>query len=104
MHNKAHLGLEGYDTSASIELTGSVVGFELMDPHSLLFVDVANSDGTVTSWSVEGGSASGIVGSGISTEFLGSEPTVTILVFPSRDKTCAPLCKASGREFNFQDR
>ena len=98
----AHHGLEGYDTSKLIELKGKVVGMELMDPHSVLFVDVENEDGTVTSWVIEGGSAYGIVRAGLSRDSLDSEPTVTILGYQSIDRNCTPRCKANGRDFTFE--
>ena len=98
----AHHGLDGYDTETAIALNGTVVGFELMDPHSLLFVDVDNQDGTVISWAVEGGAASGIISSGLTREFLASEPTVNVVVYQSKDRLCTPRCRASGREFSFQ--
>ncbi|MCG8416221.1 MAG: DUF6152 family protein [Pseudomonadales bacterium] len=97
----AHHGLELFDTSQLIEIEGRVTGFRLMDPHSILFVEMRNSDGTVTTWEIEGGSGSGIVQSGLTQEFLNSEPLVRVEVYQSRDGECAPNCKASGRDFDF---
>ena len=98
----AHHGLEGYDTSKLIELKGKVVGMELMDPHSVLFVDVENEDGSVTSWVIEGGSAHGIVRAGLTPDSLNSGPTATILGYQSIDRNCTPKCKANGRDFTFE--
>ena len=98
----AHHGLEGYDTDNVIELNGTVVGFELMDPHSMLFVDVINQDATVTRWVVEGGAASGIISSGLTREFLNGNPSVLVKAYQSKDGLCSPRCRASGREFDFQ--
>ena len=97
----AHHGLDQYDTGAIIELRGRVVGFELLDPHSLLYVDVENADGSVTSWVVEGGSAHGITGSGITREMLAAGPKVSVRVYRSIDGRCEPRCRASGRDFAF---
>lgn len=97
----AHHGLELFDTSQLIEIEGRVTGFRLMDPHSLLFVEMQNPDGTVTTWEIEGGSGSGIVRSGLTQEFLNSEPLVRVEAYQSRDGTCAPNCRASGRDFDF---
>ena len=96
----AHHGLQEYDTELFVEFTGTVVGFELMDPHSLLYVDVENADGTTTSWVVEGGGAHGIISAGLTREMLSSRPAVKILGYQSRDKKCQP-CRAAGREFEF---
>ncbi len=97
----AHHGLELFNTSQLIEIEGKVTGFRLADPHSLLFVEVQNLDGTVTTWEIEGGSGSGIVRSGLTQEYLNSEPSVRVELYQSRDGMCAPNCKASGREFDF---
>lgn len=97
----AHHGLELFNTSQLIEIEGRVTGFRLMDPHSLLFVEVQNPDGTVTTWEIEGGSGSGIVRSGLTQEFLNTEPLVRVEAYQSLDSTCAPNCKASGRDFDF---
>ena len=98
----AHHGLDEYDTTAVIELKGKVVGFELIDPHSLLFVDVENEDGTVTAWVIEGGAAHGIIGSGLTKESLDLGPIVTVRGYQSKDKRCKPRCKANGRGFVFE--
>ncbi len=68
----AHHGLDNYNTTQLIEFEGRVVDFRLMDPHSVLVVETKNSDGTISTWEVEGGSASGIINSGISQNFLRS--------------------------------
>ncbi len=98
----AHHGLNEYDTTSVIELKGKVVGFKLIDPHSLLYVDVENEDGTVTAWVVEGGAAHGIVGTGLTKDSLALGPTVTVRGYQSKDKQCRPHCKANGRDFVFE--
>lgn len=97
----AHPNGELYDLDSPIELNGKVVGFELKDPRSILFVDVTNKDGSVTSWAVEGGASRGVAEAGLSEEFLASEPNVMIKAFPSIDRLCKPKCKAAGESFEF---
>ncbi|HBN13953.1 MAG: hypothetical protein CMQ46_03105 [Gammaproteobacteria bacterium] len=98
----AHHGLDNFDQSTLLTLQGKVVGFELRDPHSVLFVEVANADGSVTAWAIEGGAARGIVEAGLSREFLASGPMVTVTAFPSLDTRCEPWCRAAGRNFDFE--
>ncbi len=100
--SRAHHGLGEYDTSAVVEFTGQVVGFELVDPHSLLHVDVENADGSITRWTVEGGPAHGIIGSGVTRESLSFNPIVTVRGYQSKDKRCEPRCRANGRDFAFE--
>ncbi len=97
----AHHGLMEYDTSKLIELKGTVVGFEPMDPHSLLYVD-AEEDGSLFSWVIEGGRAHGIAAAGLTKEYLNSRPGVVVLVFQSKDGGCRPRCRGAGRDFKFE--
>ena len=98
----AHHGLDGYNTTQLIEFKGKVIEFRLMDPHSMLVVETENFDGTITTWEVEGGSASGIISSGLSQEFLRSGPIVHIKGFQTKDGACAPRCRAAGESFDFE--
>lgn len=97
----AHHGLDGFDQTNLIELEGRVVGFELRDPHSVLFIEVENPDGSRTEWEIEGGAARGVVQAGLSREFLSSGPTVRVTAYRSKDLSCQPRCLASGRNFDF---
>lgn len=97
----AHHGMLEYDTGRLLELKGTVVGFELLDPHSLLYIDV-EEDGKLVSWTIEGGKANGIVNAGLSKEYLSSGPTVVVLAYQSKDGSCRPRCRAVGRDFDFE--
>lgn len=97
----AHHGLGEYDETRLLHIEGKVVGFELKDPHSLLFVDVENPNGSVTSWVIEGGAARGIVEAGLSRDFLARGPMVRITAYQSKDSLCESKCFASGRDFDF---
>ncbi|MCB1669771.1 MAG: DUF6152 family protein [Gammaproteobacteria bacterium] len=98
----AHHGLESYDTGQLIEFEGKVVGFRLMDPHSILVVEVEASDGAKVVWEVEGGRAAGIVEAGLTREFLGSGPLVRVTGYQSKDALCAPNCRMAGQDFDFE--
>ena len=98
----AHHGLDLYSTDELIEIEGKVVEFRLMDPHSLLVIESSTEAGTVIQWEVEGGSAAGIVGSGLTQEFLRSGPRVRIEGFQTRDGLCAPRCRVAGESFDFE--
>ena len=98
----AHHGLGLYDTSQLIEIHGKVVSVRLMDPHSVLVVETESADGTTIQWDVEGGSAAGIVASGLTQEFLRSGPTVHIEGFRAKDDSCTPRCRVAGENFDFE--
>ena len=99
--SNAHHGLTNYDTGQLIELEGIVTDFHLMDPHSILVVDVENPDGTRTLWDIEGGSAGGLVSSGLTREYLRSRPRVQVEGYQTRDRICAPRCRMAGEDFKF---
>jgi hypothetical protein len=47
-----------FDFNKPITLHGTVVKWEMINPHSYLTVDVKNDDGSVTEWSVQAGAPS----------------------------------------------
>ena len=50
-----HSFAAAYDENAPLNVQGVVTRVELTNPHSWLWVDVTNEDGTVTNWGFEGG-------------------------------------------------
>ncbi len=50
-----HSFAAAYDENAPLNMEGVVTKVELTNPHSWLWVDVTNDDGTVTNWGFEGG-------------------------------------------------
>lgn len=96
----AHHRPDAYNTTQLIEFKGKVIEFRLMDPHSILVVETEGSEATI--WEVEGGSASGIISSGLTQEFLRSGPIVHIKGFQTKDGGCTPRCRAVGEAFDFE--
>ena len=50
-----HSFAAAFDESKPINLEGVVTKVELVNPHSWIWMDVSNADGTVTNWGLEGG-------------------------------------------------
>ncbi len=50
-----HSFAAAYDETAPLNMQGVVTKVELTNPHSWLWVDVTNDDGSVTNWGFEGG-------------------------------------------------
>ena len=50
----AHHGLSQYDTTTAVRVKGTIVVFERVNPHSILFVDQKREDGQIQRWAVEG--------------------------------------------------
>jgi lysyl-tRNA synthetase class II len=50
----AHHSLAQFDTTKAVRVKGTLVRFERMNPHSILFVDQKGEDGQIQRWAVEG--------------------------------------------------
>ncbi len=80
---QAHHSLAGvYALGKEAKVTGAFKAFRLINPHSSLKFDVKNKDGSVTEWSVLGGSVQqfarlGVGKSGPNALKVGDEITVT---------------------------
>ena len=68
-----------FDASKPIELKGKVTDLKWTNPHSWLYLDVANDDGSVTHWAVEFGGPYALLQKGLrKTDFpVGAHVTVT---------------------------
>ena len=49
----AHHGEANYDTEKIVSVKGTVSGFEFINPHTLITVDVKNDKGEIEKWSCE---------------------------------------------------
>jgi len=80
-----HSFAAAFDESRPLNLEGVVTKVELVNPHSWVWIDVTNEDGTVTNWGMEGGPPVNLFRNGINKNTLpvGSE----IRVFGYQAKT-----------------
>jgi Family of unknown function (DUF6152) len=49
----AHHGRSNYDVSGSVTIKGVVTQFEWVNPHALIYLDVANEEGKMEKWIAE---------------------------------------------------
>lgn len=75
-----------YDQQKSITVQGTLVNVRITNPHSWFFLDVKESDGTISRWSFEAGTPGGMIRNGYKASELPPGTAVTITGFPSRDK------------------
>jgi Family of unknown function (DUF6152) len=62
----AHHGFDAtFDSTKPILIKGVITKVELMNPHSWLWMDVKNPDGTVVNWGFEGGSPNSLIRRGV---------------------------------------
>ena len=92
-----------YDQQKSITVQGTLVNVRITNPHSWFFLDVKESDGTISRWSFEAGTPGGMIRNGYKASELPPGTAVTITGFPSRDKQkvgmLQRLTTADGRSY-----
>ena len=54
-----------FDIEKPIELRGTLTGMDWVNPHGWLYIDVEDSDGTVTNWAIEAGGATQLLRRGL---------------------------------------
>jgi hypothetical protein len=92
-----------FDGKAPVLLRGKVVRVEWINPHAWVHVNVVGADGKETEWMVEGGTPNTLLRSGIDRNSLKPGTEIIVRGYQSKDKLCAPACKANGRDVTFAD-
>jgi len=83
--NAHHAFSAEFDADKPLELTGTVTKLELVNPHSWVYVDVKNADGTVTNWGAEFGAPFSLKEKGLTKASLPVGSTVIIKGFRSKN-------------------
>lgn len=92
----AHHSFGGtYDVARQITIKGKMVQVSLRSPHSFLYVEVEDPDGSVQRWVVEGAAATQFAQQGINKDAFKIGDPVEVVVNPSRspNSTRARLIK-----------
>lgn len=82
-----HSFAASFDANQPVTLTGTVVKFEMMNPHSWIHVDVKDAGGKVVRWEVETGSTNALFRSGWRKDSLKAGDQVVIEGYRARDNT-----------------
>jgi hypothetical protein len=88
-----------FDANKPVKLRGTVTKMEWINPHAWIHIDVKNTDGTVTSWMVEGGSPNTLLRNGFTKLSLPVGSEIVVDGYQSKDGTN----KANGRDITFPD-
>jgi hypothetical protein len=81
----AHHSFTMFDRSIERVLTGTVVRWAFNSPHSWLYLNVKNKDGSETLWSFEGSAPASLLQRGITGSTFEPGHSVTILYCPLKD-------------------
>jgi Family of unknown function (DUF6152) len=76
----AHHSTAIYDSEHPIELAGTVIEWQFVNPHTIIVLEATNTEGEKRVWSVEGGNTAGLFRRGWTPETLkpGDEIIVTV--------------------------
>lgn len=90
-----------YDSTKSVEATGTVTKFVFRNPHSYLYVDAPNAEGKMTAWEIEMGASVTMSRRGWTPETIKAGDPIKVAGRPSRapgtfGMCCAELTKPDG--------
>jgi hypothetical protein len=82
---RAHHSGAMFEDTRTVDLAGTVVRFDYLNPHSWLYVNVANEDGTVTEWGFELDSPTVLRRRGVSPNHWQAGDRVAVRTRPLKD-------------------
>jgi hypothetical protein len=88
-----------FDAAKPIKVRGTVVKWELTNPHSWIHIDVKGADGKVATWMIEGASPNNLYRLGLSKESLPAGSDITVEGYQAKDGST----RAVGRNIVFSD-
>lgn len=88
-----------FDAAKPIKVRGTVVKWELTNPHSWIHIDVKGADGKVATWMIEGASPNNLYRLGLSKESLPAGSEITVEGYQAKDGST----RAVGRNIVFTD-
>ena len=88
-----------FDVTKPLTLEGTLVKWEMINPHSWFHIDIEGEDGEVATWLVEGGSPNELIRLGVTKNTLEIGAVLTVEGYHAKDGTD----KAVGRNFLLAD-
>ncbi|MEE2638696.1 MAG: DUF6152 family protein [Acidobacteriota bacterium] len=88
-----------FDAASPVELSGTVVRMEWVNPHTWIHIDVAQPDGAQERWMIEGGPPTSLLRRGFTKESLLAGTEIFVAGFRAKDGSQ----KANGRDVTFAD-
>jgi len=88
-----------FDVSRPLTLKGTLIKWEMVNPHSWFHIGVKDKDGKVTTWMVEGGSPNQLIRTGVTKNTVAIGTELVVEGYQAKDGTQ----KAVGRNFVLAD-
>ena len=81
----AHHSFTMFDNTRMVTIAGAIKEFQWTNPHTFTWIDVANEQGGVDTWAIEGMSPNYLGRRGWSKNTLKPGDKVTIVIYPLKD-------------------
>jgi hypothetical protein len=88
-----------FDANKPVELKGTVLKMEWINPHTWIHIEVTGPDGNVERWAVEGGAPNALLRRGWTKSSLPSGIEIIVQGFRAKDGSK----RANGRDITFPD-
>ncbi|PYU22051.1 MAG: hypothetical protein DMG30_15845 [Acidobacteria bacterium] len=88
-----------FDQSRPLKLKGTVVKWEVTNPHSWIHMDVKGDDGKVVTWMIEGGSPNNLYRLGFTKDSLPPGSEIVVEGYQAKDQST----RAVGKSVTFAD-
>lgn len=88
-----------FDQNKPLKLKGTVVRWEVTNPHSWIHMDVKGTDGKAVTWMIEGGSPNNLYRLGFTKESLPAGSEIVVEGYQAKDGST----RAVGKNVTFSD-
>ena len=88
-----------FDSNAPVQLRGTVVRVEWINPHTWIHIDVKDPDGRTTRWMIEGGTPNTLLRRGLTRDSLPQGTEILVDGYKAKNGTN----RANGRDLTFPD-
>jgi hypothetical protein len=88
-----------FDSNKPIQLRGTVVRVEWINPHTWIHIDVKEADGTMARWMIEGGTPNTLLRRGLTKASLPEGTEIVVDGYRAKNGTN----RANGRDLTFTD-
>ncbi|HEV2173735.1 MAG TPA: DUF6152 family protein [Nitrospira sp.] len=88
-----------FDQSRPLKLKGTVVKWEVTNPHSWIYMDVKDEDGKTVTWMIEGGSPNNLYRLGFTKDSLPPGAEIVVEGYQAKDHST----RAVGKNVTFAD-
>jgi hypothetical protein len=88
-----------FDANQPVQLRGTVVRVEWINPHTWIHIDVKKTDGSVERWMIEGGTPNTLLRRGLTRDTLPSGTEIVVDGYKAKNGSN----RANGRDLTFPD-